>query len=213
MPWASLRPLLPGGPEEVERLIGRLREFATELLRWNQGVSNLVSHDDEPRLIERHLAESLAGFSIINSLGCKRLVDFGSGGGFPALPLAIAGAGEHWTLVESRRNKTLFLRRAVQVLKLGNVDVLTGRLEALQPEELAALRADALTSRATQRLGPTLELAAKLVPSGGHAILWKGSGVTDELTRAGEQVLAEWSEPVTHRIGESHSSVIVFTKK
>ena len=56
------------------------------------------------------------------------LVDFGSGGGFPALPLALAGVGERWTLVESRRNKTLFLRRAIQELGAGQVDVLTGRL-------------------------------------------------------------------------------------
>jgi len=213
MPWVSLRPLLPGPDSDVDRLIGRLRTFAGELLRWNQGVSNLVSHDDEPRLIERHIAESLAGLGLINSLGCKRLVDFGSGGGFPALPLAIAGAGERWTLVESRRNKTLFLRRAVQVLELRNVEVLTGRLETLSPEELSALGADALTSRATLKLGPTLALAARLLPPGAHAILWKGSGVRDELAATGDPVRREWSEPVLHAIGESHNSVVVFTKK
>ena len=135
MRWDSLRPLLPGSEAERAATIARLKAFAGELLRWNQGVSNLVSHDDESRLIERHFAESLAGLSILNTLGCKRLVDFGSGGGFPAIPLVLAGAGEHWTLVESRRNKTLFLRRAVQQLALGQVVVLTGRLETLIEQE------------------------------------------------------------------------------
>ena len=86
--------------------LDRLKAFATELLRWSQGVSNLISHNDEPRIVDRHIAESLAGVSIINALGCNNLVDFGSGGGFPALPLALVGVGRHWTLVESRRNKT-----------------------------------------------------------------------------------------------------------
>ena len=213
MPWGSLRPMLPGNEAEVARIMERLRTFALELLRWNQGVSNLVSHDDETRLVERHLAESLAGLNIINSLDCKRLVDFGSGGGFPALPLALAGAGEHWTLVESRRNKTLFLRRAVQALALEQVEVITGRLEALPREQLDALRADAFTSRATLKLGPTLALAAMLLPPGGHAILWKGSGIHDELAAAREVLSREWSEPVLHALPESLNTIVVLTKK
>jgi len=162
MPWGSLLPLIPGAESDRSRVVERLREFATELLRWNRGVSNLISHDDEPRLVERHIAESLAGAEIINALGCNELVDFGSGGGFPALPLAIAGVGSRWTLVESRRNKTLFLRRAVQELGLANVRVVTGRLEVLvhasgptgpEAEPTADLRCDGFTSRATSRLG------------------------------------------------------------
>ncbi len=213
MPWASLRPLLPGGPEEVERCIGRLRTFASELLRWNQGVSNLVSRDDEPRLIDRHIAESLAGLTVINSLGCKKLLDFGSGGGFPAMPLALAGAGERWTLVESRRNKTLFLRRAVQALGLSHVEVVTGRLEMLADDQLRAVRADAFTSRATLKLGPTLALAARVLPAGGHAILWKGSGVHDEIAAAGEALRNGWSEPVVHALRDSVNAIVVMTRK
>src|SRR5262245_52995995 len=85
-PWDSLRSLLAGDDAEREVMLTRLRAFALELLRWNRGVSNLVSHDDESRLVARHIAESLAGAAAIKALGCRRLVDFGSGGGFPALP-------------------------------------------------------------------------------------------------------------------------------
>jgi 16S rRNA (guanine527-N7)-methyltransferase len=213
MPWDSLRPLLAGDDAEVERVLGRLRSFAAELLSWNQGVSNLISRDDETRLVERHLAESLAGVAIIKTLGCKQLLDFGSGGGFPAIPLAIAGVGEHWTLVESRRNKTLFLRRVVQALGLYHVEVITGRLEALEPGRLDDTRADGFTSRATLKLGPTLALATRVLPSRGHAILWKGSGVHDEIAAAGDALRLGWSEPVIHALRDSLNAVVVLTKK
>lgn len=213
MPWVNLRPLLLGGQDDQEVAIARLRSFAVELLKWNQGISNLVSHDDESRLVQRHIGESLAGSKLINSKGCKKLVDFGSGGGFPALPLALAGVGEHWTLVESRRNKTLFLRRAVQELAIAGVEVVTGRLEVLVAEGDERLPCDGFTSRATMKLAPTLEMAASIVRPGGHAFLWKGSGLQDELDQAGDGWRRSWAEPELHPIGDGPNSVAVFQRK
>lgn len=212
MDWASLRTLLAGSAEECEATIARLRTLGLELLRWNQGVSNLVSHDDELRLVDRHITDSLAGLAVLKALGCKRLVDFGSGGGFPALPLAVAGVGEHWTLVESRRNKTLFLRRAVQELGLSNVDVVTGRLEMLVAEDAEPFRCDGFTSRATMKAAPTLVLAAQVVEPSGYAVLWKGSGAAEEL--AGDDAWREfWTESTVHPIGEGPNAIHVFIRK
>ena len=213
MNWNALRPLLLGSHPDSEVALARLKAFAVELLRWSQGVSNLISHNDEPRLVDRHIAESLAAVNIINSLGCNNLVDFGSGGGFPALPLALAGVGKHWTLVESRRNKTLFLRRAVQELAIADIDVITGRLEVLVEEDRGKLGCDGFTSRATMKLGPTLELAAAIVQPGGHAILWKGSGLQQELAATEEDWQLNWQPPVVHRIGDGPNSISVFKIK
>ena len=213
MPWDGLRPLLLGGPADQDVALARLRAFAVELLKWNQGVSNLVSHDDELRLVERHVAESLFAARLIKSLGCKRVVDFGSGGGFPALPLALVGVGDSWTLVESRRNKTLFLRRAIQELAIAGVDVLTGRLETLVEDDSLNLRCDGFTSRATMKLGPTLELAARIVVPGGHAILWKGSGVHEELRADGESWRADWDGPALHGVLDGQNVIALFTRK
>lgn len=212
-PWHSLRPLLAGDASEQDRVLARLRAFALELLQWNRGVSNLIAHADEPRLVERHIAESLAGASLLRGLGCEHIVDLGSGGGFPALPLAIAGIGRRWTLVESRRNKTLFLRRAVERLELRDIVVITGRLEVLVDSEPDALRCDALTSRATMKAEPTLELAARIVRPGGHAILWKGSGLEGELGDAGARWRHDWALTATHVIGVGPNSIAVFDRR
>ena len=213
MDWNRLLPLLAASHVDAEQVLSRLKLFAIELLRWSQGVSNLISHNDEPRLVDRHIAESLAGVDVINTFGHKLLVDFGSGGGFPAIPLALAGVGGHWTLVESRRNKTLFLRRALQELALGHIEVVTGRLEVLVAEDREKLRCDGFTSRATMKLGPTLELAAAIVRPGGHAILWKGSGFQEELATTAESWRADWTEPTLHRIGDGPNSISVFERK
>jgi 16S rRNA (guanine527-N7)-methyltransferase len=213
-PWSALRALIPGDSPSQERVLARLRAFALELLQWNRGVSNLISHADETRLVERHIAESLAGARVLGELACEHIVDLGSGGGFPALPLAIAGIGKRWTLVESRRNKTLFLRRAMERLELRDIAVLTGRLEVLvEGEELAALSCDGFASRATMKAAPTLALAARIVRPGGHAILWKGSGLTEELAEQGAAWKRDWDAPHTSPIGDGPNSISVFKRR
>jgi len=171
---------LRAGADIVE-ILPRIRRFAELLLEWNRGFSNLISTSDENRLVQRHILESLEPAHWIKSSGARRWLDFGSGGGLPALPLALAGIGENWTLVESRRNKTLFLRKVIQEFELKNINVELARLESL-PEEAERLgKFDGFTSRATLRLGPTLALAADWVAPGGLAYLWKGSRMEQEM--------------------------------
>ena len=213
-PWESLRALIPGAASEQDRVLARLRGFALELLTWNRGISNLISHADEPRLVERHIAESLAGAPFLRELACEHIVDFGSGGGFPAIPLAIAGIGARWTLVESRRNKTLFLRRVVERLELRGIVVTIGRLEVLvESEEAESLQCDCLTSRATMKAAPTLELAARIVRPGGTAVLWKGSGLESELAEAGTGWREDWTAPNTRPIAAGPNSIAIFERR
>ncbi len=152
-----------------------LKRFSAMLVSWNRSFSNLISKNDEERLVARHLVESVAPAHWLKASGATRWLDFGSGGGLPAIPLKFAGVGESWTLVESRRTKTLFLRRVAQDMKLTGFDVQNSRLESLVEPEGASRRFDGFTSRATLPLAPTLEVAADFVVSGGWAFLWKGS--------------------------------------
>lgn len=182
------------------------------MLEWNRGVSNLVSRHDEPRIVERHLIESVFPARLIAGFSPKRFVDFGSGAGLPAVPLALCGIGEQWTLVESRRNKTLFLRKIQQDNGLRNLDVRTGRLEVLVDEDPAALACDAFTSRATAAVGPTLELATRIVESGGHAFLWKGSSYEQEIAEGRREWETSWRLESVHPIGDGPNVVVVMER-
>ena len=168
-PWQLVEQQLALAGSDPAETLPRIRRYAEMLLEWNRGFSNLISASDETRLVERHIVESLSPAKWIKEAGPKSFMDFGSGGGFPAIPLALAGVGERWVLVESRRNKTLFLRKVSEELGLKVIEVELARLEMLLDDAGRIGRFDAFTSRATLRLGPTLSLAANWVAAGGHA--------------------------------------------
>jgi len=182
-PWDSLTPALLHDGMRVAETAARLKRFAELLILWNQNVSNLISKNDEARIVERHLRESVEPAHWIRESRIERWIDFGSGAGLPAIPLALAGVGGAWTLVESRRPKTLFLRRILPEIGVEGVTVVQARLESLVAEGNLRGAYDGFTSRATIALGPTLMLAAELIAPGGVAFLWKGSRREEEMRR------------------------------
>src|SRR5262249_59697130 len=133
------------------------------VIAWNRTVSNLISKNDEGRIVDRHLVESLEVARWIAEAGCDDWVDFGSGAGFPALPLCLAGVGSRWTLVESRRIKALFLRKAVGEMRLSSVTVVNDRIESLAGKSDFS----GFSARAAGKVGETLRVAAELVRHGG----------------------------------------------
>ena len=208
----------------ADATIERLKAFARMLVEWNRGVSNLISRNDEQRIVERHIAESIEPAAWLKASPATRWLDFGSGGGLPAIPLAIAGVGPHWTLVESRRMKTLFVRKALEKLVLSGVKVVASRLETLVPptptsnEEVAPAESglgeafDGFTSRATIALTPTLLLASRFVIPGGVAFLWKGSQREREM-KDDPRWQDFWELDGLLGIGQGQTAVARFTRK
>ena len=207
-----LRALVPGGGAESDARLAALRGYTKQLLEWNRGVSNLISRNDEPRIVDRHIRESILPAQLLVDSGCRRFLDFGSGAGLPAIPLALCGVGEHWTLVESRRNKTLFLRKVQQDNGLKHIDVRTARLETVIEEAEGSLKVDAFTSRATATVGPTLEMAAHVVERGGKAFLWKGSSYEQEMEAARATWEGDWRFERAIPLGDGPNVVSIFER-
>jgi 16S rRNA (guanine527-N7)-methyltransferase len=122
----------------------RLLEYMTLLLKWNR-TYNLTAIRDPLSVVAHHLLDSLA---VVPHLplpaASARLADAGSGAGLPGIPLAIARPEWRITLAEANQKKAAFLRQAAIELKLDNVDVHEGRVEAWRPLPLL----DAVISRA-----------------------------------------------------------------
>ena len=211
-PWNVLAPHLSKVGADSASAIPRLRRYCELVLQWNRKVSNLISRNDESRIVLRHLAESIEPAHWLRESGAGRWLDFGAGAGFPAIPLSLVGVGGDWTLVESRRTKTLFIRKAIEDLEMRSVSVTLARLEDMIELEEHAGVYDGFTSRATLTLGPTLALAASFVRSGGKAFLWKGSRREAEMS-ADDAWRIDWDFDGVLGIGDGETTVARFTRK
>jgi 16S rRNA (guanine527-N7)-methyltransferase len=154
-----------------------LEQYLDEILHWTRD-SNLVARSDLGRLASRHVEESVAVLPLLDNLKGQRLIDVGSGAGFPAVPIAVFRPSLEVHAVESRHRKGLFLQRLVHVLVLSNLHVHVTRAEslALSTNE----RFDIATARAVAVVSELLPVLARLVRAGGHAVLFKGSSYEEE---------------------------------
>lgn len=160
----------------------RLDKFVALLLQW-QAATNLISSATMLHLWVRHVADSLQLLDLAPT-GAKVWVDFGSGGGFPAIPLACAlaerpGAKVH--LVESNGKKAAFLREAIRVTGVPAV-VHAKRIEDVG--DSYGDRVDVVTARALAPLKTLCDQAHPLIEQGAVALFLKGQDVDAELTEA-----------------------------
>jgi len=155
-------------PETAQQ---KLLAFRDLLLKWNK-TYNLTALRDPEQAISHHLLDSLA---ILPHVGSGSLLDVGSGGGLPGIPLAIARPGLAVSMVDTVQKKTTFLQQVVIELGLKNVTVHHARVEAM-PGQYAQI-----SSRAFAELGLFISLTRHLLAPGGRWLAMKGVRPDDEL--------------------------------
>ena len=156
--------------------------YHRELLLWNQRI-NLISEQTSKEIVVRHFVDSLTPAPWIERRD-GHLIDLGSGGGFPGIPLRITIPGLQLTLVESSRKKTSFLSHIVRTLRLDNVTIIRERVEALIGEPACAGSFDTVLSRAAFKLPELIRMASFFLKPGGLLIALKGPDPQEEMAEA-----------------------------
>jgi len=178
LPADQLTARLAGGMDELALpydagLLEKLMRFLCLLDRWNR-VYNLTSVRGIEQMVAAHLLDSLAALTFVQG---DRVIDVGTGGGLPGVPLALACPEKHFVLLDSNAKKTRFVQQAVIELALKNVAVVHGRVEAFEGEKPF----DTVMTRAFSALSDTFVQAAHLIAPGGRLLAWKGRFPVKEL--------------------------------
>ena len=190
-PWDILQKWFPDLEQETWT---KLNEYTSLLREWNAKI-NLVSRKDTDRLEIKHLAHCLTITKFLRLMPKARLLDVGTGGGLPGIPLAICYPEARFTLMDSIGKKVMVVEDMVKRLDLQNAEVIRGRVEELPKKKSY----DFVIGRAVTAL-PTffgwvqnkIAKGAKHSPANGILYL-KGGDYTEELNSSGLHPAKIWN--------------------
>jgi 16S rRNA (guanine527-N7)-methyltransferase len=186
----------------TDEALASFKILLAELKDWNEKM-NLVSFRSDREILFRHFADSLAGLKLINVLGGHpeaRIIDIGTGAGFPGIPVYLASGFHDITLVESITKKTTFITHIKDTLKLGGLKIINDRAEVLGQDKLHRASYDFVLSRAVSKLSPNLEIALPLLKKGGTALIYKTEkSASDEELNTARNALKELNGAISER--------------
>lgn len=181
MSFAALKPVFPEITPDQWQMLARMAALHRE---WNARI-NLVSRKDIENLEWRHYAPCLAAVKFLKLMDGARVIDVGTGGGFPGLVLAAIYPQARFTLVDSVGKKILVVTDIAKRLNLRNVETLNVRAETIRKEY------DFVTGRAVTALPEFVKLVRPLLRKGSKSSLengllyWKGGPLAQEFDAMG----------------------------
>ena len=155
--------------------LAALETYERELLSWNARF-NLTAIDDPKKIRTKHFLDSLTCLLAMRNSPMERVIDIGTGAGFPGIPLKIICPVMRLTLVESVGKKAAFCQHIVEALRLRDVEVLPERAESVGSSTAHRERYDWALARAVATMSTLMEYLLPLVRVGGRALAMKGEG-------------------------------------
>ena len=160
--------------------LASLEYYEQQLIAWNARY-NLTAIKDPDKIRVRHFLDSLSCLCVMRKSSMEKVIDIGTGAGFPGLPIKIVQPGIELTLVDSVGKKTEFCRHIVRELKLEGVKVIQSRAEEIGKEGRHRQRYDWALARAVAVLPTLLEYTLPLVRVGGSVLAMKGESAHSEV--------------------------------
>jgi len=165
-----------------ENFSSKIQEFCKLLLEANK-TTNLVSKNDEQKLLTRHVADSLI-FATHPVCFATQWADIGSGAGFPVIPLSLYFPQIKFFATETRKKRCEFLKQVKQDLNLLNLEVIQGKAENCGLKNM-----DIVSCRAVGSLDEDFEKAKKILKKNGHFLTVKSKRLLDEMRAKNNKLL------------------------
>lgn len=169
-------------PQITTGQIDALQRYTELVVEWNQKI-NLVSRKDVEFFLENHILPSIVVVAAVPLPEKQRIVDIGSGGGLPAIPLAILKPEFEVVMLESILKKCSFLQHAIDVLELKNTSAIRTRAEEADASLLGSF--DMVTARAVASVEKLIKWGKPLLKQSDSSwLLWKGESDEDDLLKS-----------------------------
>ena len=167
----------------TERQIELFEKYMEEILEWNTKV-NLTTITERDEFIEKHYIDSVLCAGSEEFLRSKKIIDVGTGGGFPGVPLAILFPNKEFLLLDSLNKKLKIIDEICENLGIMNVTTIHGRAEELGRKKELRDKFDICLSRAVANLSTLTELCMPFVKTDGTFIAYKGPNAKEEIDAA-----------------------------
>ncbi len=171
--------------------VDTLERYHDELLYWNQRV-NMISRKDESNVWDRHILHSLTILKYIDIKEKARVLDVGTGGGLPGIPLKVARPDIKITMVDSIKKKATMAEMFGSHTGLKDITVFGARTEDLAQQKVYRASFDVVVSRAVARTGLVLSWVTELVKPTTVCAFLKGGDLSEEIAEA-EQIHPSWT--------------------
>lgn len=166
--------------EDIEKKFILYRDLLKE---WNQKI-NITSIEDDREIYVKHFIDSLLLLSNENINENKKIIDVGTGGGFPGLPLKILNDNYKITLLDSLRKRIDFLKEVAEALNLNDVEFIHGRAEDYGQNPDYRESYDICVSRAVAPLNVLSEYCIPFVKVGGYFAAYKSDNISQEISES-----------------------------
>jgi len=183
------------------------------LMKERSRSLNLVSSGDTEVIRDRHILDSLAVVPILQ--GNEKIIDIGTGAGFPGLPVKIWYPDTHVILVESRMKRAEFLMDAVVALGIENCEVLNQRVEMVAHIPEYRGHFDVALARAVANLSVLWEYMLPLLKIGGVAVAYKSRGIIQEIkdSEVCLEILGGQLEDTVEYVAADYKGLLVVARK
>lgn len=163
----------------TEKQRSTLEKYMEGILTWNEKV-NLTNITDPAEFRIKHNADSLMCVDFPEFQEAESVIDVGTGGGFPGIPLAVYAPDKHFTLLDSLNKRLRIIDELAGELEINNITLVHGRAEDIAKKPEHREKYDLCVSRAVSNLATLSEYCLPFIKVGGYLLAYKGPGAEEE---------------------------------